>query len=111
MELIKERTLAYAGTPFLDWRRSLEEEGLQFNFNLFKVQTIIIQFSLTQSSGLISSAISTHQAMPHPPHPLASLAQIHTSRSRKDGIPFELEDDLRVVGCMLIQEVGILLEL
>lgn len=49
--------------------------------------------------------------MPHPPHPLASLAQIHTSRSRKDGIPASLEDDLRVAGCMLIQEVGILLEL
>ena len=49
--------------------------------------------------------------MPHPPHPLASLAQIYTSRSRKDGIPASLEDDLRVAGCMLIQEVGILLEL
>ncbi|KAJ9093686.1 hypothetical protein QFC21_006282 [Naganishia friedmannii] len=49
--------------------------------------------------------------MPHPPQPLASLQQIYASRSKRDGIPSEVEQDLRVVGCMLIQEVGILLEL
>lgn len=49
--------------------------------------------------------------MPHPPQPLASIQQIYASRSRKDGVPADIEEDLRVVGCMLIQEVGILLEL
>jgi hypothetical protein len=41
-ELNKERTLAYAGTPFVGARRSLEEEGLQFNFNLFNVHHLAV---------------------------------------------------------------------
>jgi hypothetical protein len=54
---------------------------------------------------------TTTPSMPHPPQPLASVQQIYASRSRKDGVPADIEEDLRVVGCMLIQEVGILLEL
>jgi hypothetical protein len=49
--------------------------------------------------------------MPHPPQPLASLQQVLVTPSRQDGVPEDLEDDLRVVGCVLIQELGILLEL
>lgn len=49
--------------------------------------------------------------MAHPPHPLATLAQIISTPSSQDGIPNEVEDDLRVAGCMLIQEAGIMLAL
>lgn len=50
-------------------------------------------------------------SMPSPPHPLASIDQILETPSRRDGIPEELENDLRVVGCQLIQESGVLLKL
>lgn len=43
-------------------------------------------------------------------YPLASLAQIEKTPSREDGIPDELEQDLRAYGCKLIQEAGILLK-
>ncbi|WVO17750.1 hypothetical protein L204_105448 [Cryptococcus depauperatus] len=49
--------------------------------------------------------------MSHTPHPLATLEQIVATPSSRDGIPSDLEDDLRVVGCMLIQEAGIMLDL
>ncbi|ORX38608.1 putative cyclin-dependent protein kinase regulator [Kockovaella imperatae] len=49
--------------------------------------------------------------MAQPPHPLATLAQILTTPSQKDGLPSDVEADLRVVGCMMIQEAGIMLEL
>jgi hypothetical protein len=50
-------------------------------------------------------------AMPHPPQPLASLQQVLVTPSRQDGVPEDLEDDLRVMGCVLIQELGVMLEL
>jgi len=49
--------------------------------------------------------------MPHPPHPLATTHQILVTPSREANVPSDVEDDLRVVGCMLIQELGILLDL
>lgn len=45
------------------------------------------------------------------PHPLATLAQIINTPSRQDGIPQQVEDDLRVVGCSMIQEAGIMMNL
>ena len=42
-------------------------------------------------------------------YPLASIAQIEKTPSREDGIPEELELDLRAFGCKLIHEAGILL--
>ncbi|KAJ2931397.1 hypothetical protein H1R20_g5687, partial [Candolleomyces eurysporus] len=42
-------------------------------------------------------------------YPLASLAQIQMSPSREDGIPEDLEQDLRAYGCKLIHQAGILL--
>ncbi|WRT68355.1 uncharacterized protein IL334_005331 [Kwoniella shivajii] len=49
--------------------------------------------------------------MAHAPHPLATLDQIINTPSSKDGIPREVEADLRVAGCMLIQEAGVMLKL
>ncbi|KAF5372966.1 hypothetical protein D9758_001680 [Tetrapyrgos nigripes] len=43
-------------------------------------------------------------------YPLASLSQIESTPSREDGIPADLEEDLRAYGCKLIQEAGILLK-
>lgn len=43
-------------------------------------------------------------------YPLASLAQIQQTPSSLDGIPSDLEEDLRAEGCKLIQEAGILLK-
>jgi hypothetical protein len=43
-------------------------------------------------------------------YPLASVAQVERTPSREDGIPDDLEDDLRVYGCKLIHEAGILLK-
>ncbi|EFI28411.1 cyclin-L1 [Coprinopsis cinerea okayama7 len=42
-------------------------------------------------------------------YPLASLSQIEKTPSREDGIPAELEEDLRAYGCKLIHQAGILL--
>ena len=43
-------------------------------------------------------------------YPLASLSQIERTPSREDGIPAELEEDLRAYGCKLIHQAGILLK-
>ena len=43
-------------------------------------------------------------------YPLASLSQIEKSPSREDGIPDDLEEDLRAYGCKLIHQAGILLK-
>ncbi|TCD60921.1 hypothetical protein EIP91_009294 [Steccherinum ochraceum] len=43
-------------------------------------------------------------------YPLASLEQIEKSPSRQDGIPAELEEDLRAFGCKLIHQAGVLLK-
>ncbi|KAF5391767.1 hypothetical protein D9757_001777 [Collybiopsis confluens] len=43
-------------------------------------------------------------------YPLASLSQISQSPSRADGIPDDLEEDLRAYGCKLIHEAGVLLK-
>ncbi|KAJ4467472.1 cyclin-L1 [Lentinula edodes] len=43
-------------------------------------------------------------------YPLASLSQIEKTPSRADGIPEDLEEDLRAYGCKLIHEAGILLK-
>ncbi|KAG6869087.1 hypothetical protein C0993_003407 [Termitomyces sp. T159_Od127] len=42
-------------------------------------------------------------------YPLASLSQIESTPSREDGLPADLEEDLRAYGCKLIHEAGILL--
>ena len=42
-------------------------------------------------------------------NPLASPAQIERTPSMEDGLPWELEEDLRAYGCKLIQQAGILL--
>ncbi|KZV93346.1 cyclin-like protein [Exidia glandulosa HHB12029] len=43
-------------------------------------------------------------------NPLASLAQVERTPSMEDGMPWELEEDLRAYGCKLIQQAGILLK-
>ncbi|KAF9533482.1 cyclin-like protein [Crepidotus variabilis] len=43
-------------------------------------------------------------------YPLASLAQIENTPSKQDGIPDDLEEDLRAYGCKLIHQAGILLK-
>lgn len=49
--------------------------------------------------------------MAHPPHPLATLEQLTTTPSMRDGLEWHVEKELRVVGCMHVQEMGVLLEL
>ncbi|EIW67383.1 hypothetical protein TREMEDRAFT_33679 [Tremella mesenterica DSM 1558] len=49
--------------------------------------------------------------MPPTPHPLATLSQILHNPSCSDGLPKEIESDLRTAACMLIQEAGIMLDL
>ena len=48
---------------------------------------------------------------PQQPQPLASTSQLISSPSTTDGVPKSLENDLRVAGCMMIQEAGIMLNL
>ena len=43
-------------------------------------------------------------------YPLASFGQIKTTPSGEDGLPLELEEDLRAYGCKLIQQAGVLLK-
>jgi len=43
-------------------------------------------------------------------YPLASLSQIQRTPSKEDGIPADLEEDLRAYGCKLIQQAGVLLK-
>jgi len=45
------------------------------------------------------------------PQPLASTSQLIATPSMKNGVPKQVEDDLRVAGCMMIQEAGIMLGL
>ncbi|BEJ16743.1 hypothetical protein CspHIS471_0601440 [Cutaneotrichosporon sp. HIS471] len=49
--------------------------------------------------------------MPPTPHPLATAWQVARPPSRADGVPAHLEADLRTVGCMMIQEAGVMLKL
>ncbi|KAJ7273224.1 cyclin-like protein [Mycena rebaudengoi] len=42
-------------------------------------------------------------------YPLATLAQIERTPSREDGVPEDLEEDLRAYGCKLVHQAGILL--
>lgn len=49
--------------------------------------------------------------MSHAPHPLATLEQTVSTPSAADGIPSDVENDLRIAGCMLIQEAGVMLKL
>jgi hypothetical protein len=42
--------------------------------------------------------------------PLASPQQIVNTPSREDGIPEEMEMELRAYGCKLVQQAGILLK-
>lgn len=44
-------------------------------------------------------------------NPLASLEQLETTVSQRDGISKELEEDLRNFGSELIESAGILLKL
>ncbi|KAM6500663.1 Cyclin-like protein [Amanita muscaria] len=48
--------------------------------------------------------------MPPSLYPLASLDQIDKSPSKEDGLPHEMEEDLRAYGCQLIHQAGILLK-
>jgi len=48
---------------------------------------------------------------PQQPQPLASTSQLISTPSTDDGVPKSLENDLRVAGCMMIQEAGIMLNL
>lgn len=43
-------------------------------------------------------------------YPLASLSQIEKTPSMQDGVPADLEEDLRTYGCKLIRQAGILLK-
>lgn len=43
-------------------------------------------------------------------YPLASLQQIERTPSSEDGIPADLEEDLRAFGCKLIHQAGVLLK-
>jgi hypothetical protein len=43
-------------------------------------------------------------------YPLASLSQIQSTPSHEDGIPADLEEDLRAYGCKLIHQAGLLLK-
>ncbi|PSR94123.1 hypothetical protein PHLCEN_2v4551 [Hermanssonia centrifuga] len=43
-------------------------------------------------------------------YPLASLVQIEKTPSNEDGIPTNLEEDLRAFGCKLIHQAGVLLK-
>ncbi|KAF7311581.1 Cyclin-like protein [Mycena kentingensis (nom. inval.)] len=43
-------------------------------------------------------------------YPLASIDQIQRTPSREDGIPQQLEEDLRAYGCKLIHQAGLLLK-
>ena len=42
--------------------------------------------------------------------PLATLSQVEQTASNEDGIPSNLENDLRTLGCQLIQQAGVLLK-
>ena len=43
-------------------------------------------------------------------YPLASLAQVEKTPSAEDGIPANLEEDLRAYGAKLIFQAGVLLK-
>ena len=64
--------------------------------------------------GLQSVAVTRrficYRSMASTLYPLASLSQIEKTPSNEDGIPRDLEEDLRAYGCKLIHQAGILLK-
>lgn len=56
---------------------------------------------LTMSTGIVT--------VPRKLYPLASSSQIQSTPSAQDGVPHDIEEDLRAYGCKLIHQAGILL--
>lgn len=112
--------------PLQSDRPKMTEE-VKYSFHLL----FILFFSKTVTRGLMTTSkgqtsittVYSHNTiyqsqswlagarMPRDPHPLATLPQILQTPSAKDGIPAQLESDLRTAGCMLVQEAGVMLEL
>ena len=44
-------------------------------------------------------------------NPLATPSQLACTPSMADGLPWEVEEELRIFGCQLIQSAGVLLKL
>jgi hypothetical protein len=84
------------------WLKEKEQNCYRKNLSLGKRAAINLSSCLPQS---------THREMPQLLNTLASPEQIALTPSRQDGIPEDLEDELRVYGCQLIQQAGILLDL
>jgi hypothetical protein len=59
----------------------------------------------------IDNVLGGDKMNPQQPQPLASTSQLISTPSTDDGVPKSLENDLRVAGCMMIQEAGIMLNL
>jgi hypothetical protein len=74
------------------------------------VPVLLSVSELTTIGYTFNTKMSRVQTHPQP-QPLASTSQLIASPSNDDGIPKEVESDLRVAGCMMIQEAGVMLGL
>ncbi len=77
---------------------------------LCRLLTVATTIPPAAAASLLSTYLISLVWMSTSLYPLASLAQIEKTPSREDGIPEELELDLRAYGCKLIHEAGILLK-
>jgi hypothetical protein len=88
---------------------------IDYYFNLFILSQRAWLLSISLLLILVSAwnqSIPLHTGMnPQLPQPLASTSQLISTPSTEDGVPKSVENDLRVAGCMLIQEAGIMLNL
>lgn len=77
----------------------------------------LLQFLSDDDGRVLLPATQLYSKRTHPftPHSMqnaiATLEQLENVPSRKDGISEELEEQLRLFGCELIQSAGILLKL
>jgi hypothetical protein len=62
-------------------------------------------FALHTSAMSTSGTVTVRRRL----YPLASLSQFHSTPSTQDGVPSDIEEDLRAYGCRLIHQAGILL--
>lgn len=82
-------------------------------FILTKLNYVALFASFWARPSLRSSVTPVRRAlraMPSILTPLATLSQIDQTPSNEDGIPSNSEDELRTLGCQLIQQAGILLK-
>jgi hypothetical protein len=80
-------------------------EDISIIWRLFCFLLYTLHLFPLSSSMSMSGTVTVRRRL----YPLASLSQIQSTPSAQDGVPHDIEEDLRAYGCKLIHQAGILL--